>query len=103
MSGSEFLYVPEKVFICHLYAGYFVLNSGSYYSLAGSLVLSLGLLHDVVCKVCFQTKCGDANKRPVKAWPVVCLLIYFKYLCGNSRQFFEEVHIEELQDQELEA
>lgn len=24
MSGSEFLYVPEKVLICHLYAGCFV-------------------------------------------------------------------------------
>lgn len=52
-----------------------LLSSGSYYPLTGSLVLSHGLLHDAVCKVCFQTKHSDANKRLVKAWPVVCLLI----------------------------
>lgn len=82
-----------------------LLSSGSYYPLTESLVLSRGLLHDEVCKVCFQTKHSDANKRPVKAWPAVCLLIYLFeiFLYGNSRQFLEEAHIEELQDQELEV
>lgn len=89
--------------ICML--GVLLLSSGSYYPLTGSLVLSCGLLHDAVCKICFQTKHSDANKKPVKAWPVVCLLIYvFEiFVCGNSRQFFEEAHTEELQDQDLEV
>lgn len=83
-----------------------LLSSGSYSPLTGSLVLSRGLLHDAVCKVCFQSKLiSDAYKRPVKAWPVVCLLIYLFdiFVCGNSKQFFEEADIEELQDQELEV
>lgn len=82
-----------------------LLSSDSYYPLTGSLVLSCGLLHDEVCKVCFQTKHSDANKRPVKAWPVVCLLVYLYeiFVYGNSRQFFEETDTEELQDQELEV
>lgn len=76
MSGSELLYVREKFSSAIRMLAVLLLSSGSYCSLTGSLMLSHGLLHDVVCTVCFQTKHSDANKRPVKAWPVVCLLIY---------------------------